>query len=533
MPNRLHRFEVHNIQKIKDVVYEFDKTTNALVVCGKNKQGKTSLMDSIAWLFCGDKLIPENPIRDGEDKGHVECVTDDFIVRKDFKYSKSGDIVTKLTVTPVGGKKEIKSPQTELNKMLQNRTINPVSLINEHPRKLRDILVNLVDLTLDLDEHEKKRQTLYDERTVAGRVADQKKAFMVEIPLPDGWEELPQEHVLATNLNNDYQEAVNVNAANDRIKENLATAHSYLNDSLQVKTQLEMEASGAQGKIRAINEEILAAEKHVEIVEQQANELVDVDTASIEAAIAELQAELATAKETNAKNQRIKDELIPLRSEVIQLKSKREGFLENKINVAAKISNNNEVIKAKQKSCQSLEGKIGELVYVELSEITGKIERVQETNEAITIVKQHFAAEKDWENAKAVVQDYTDQITALDKAKDNAISMAKFPVSGLSVDSKGIIYNGRRFEQASTAEQIDILISIHFALNPGARFIIIHDAAVLDKETMAHLITKAEKEDFDIIFERIETDEKIEGASKLIIHDGERISEALNHKEAA
>ena len=52
MSVKISSFEIENVKRVKAVAYE--PTQNGLtVIGGRNGQGKTSVLDAIAWALCG------------------------------------------------------------------------------------------------------------------------------------------------------------------------------------------------------------------------------------------------------------------------------------------------------------------------------------------------------------------------------------------------------------------------------------------------------------------------------------------------
>ena len=61
---KINSLEIENVKRVKLVTLE--PTANGLTILGgKNKQGKTSVLDAITWALGGDKFRPTNPQRDG------------------------------------------------------------------------------------------------------------------------------------------------------------------------------------------------------------------------------------------------------------------------------------------------------------------------------------------------------------------------------------------------------------------------------------------------------------------------------------
>ena len=64
MSVKISAFEIENVKRVKAVAYE--PTENGLTVLGgKNGQGKTSVLDAIAWALGGNRFAPSAPYREG------------------------------------------------------------------------------------------------------------------------------------------------------------------------------------------------------------------------------------------------------------------------------------------------------------------------------------------------------------------------------------------------------------------------------------------------------------------------------------
>ncbi len=63
-PVKISSLELENVKRIRAV--QIVPTADGLtVIGGRNGQGKTSVLDAIAWALGGNKLRPQNPNRDG------------------------------------------------------------------------------------------------------------------------------------------------------------------------------------------------------------------------------------------------------------------------------------------------------------------------------------------------------------------------------------------------------------------------------------------------------------------------------------
>ncbi len=64
MSIKINKLEIENVKRVKAV--KMEPTANGLtVVGGRNNQGKTSVLDSIAWALGGDKSRPSEAQRQG------------------------------------------------------------------------------------------------------------------------------------------------------------------------------------------------------------------------------------------------------------------------------------------------------------------------------------------------------------------------------------------------------------------------------------------------------------------------------------
>ena len=64
MTVKINKLEIENVKRVKAVTIE--PTSNGLTILGgNNNQGKTSVLDAIAWALGGNKYKPSKPARDG------------------------------------------------------------------------------------------------------------------------------------------------------------------------------------------------------------------------------------------------------------------------------------------------------------------------------------------------------------------------------------------------------------------------------------------------------------------------------------
>ena len=87
---KIVRLEAENVKRL--VAVEIAPDGSLVVIGGKNGAGKSSTLDSIAMALGGKDLVPEKPLRDGAEKGHVEVDLGDLIVRRTFTAAGGGSL---------------------------------------------------------------------------------------------------------------------------------------------------------------------------------------------------------------------------------------------------------------------------------------------------------------------------------------------------------------------------------------------------------------------------------------------------------
>lgn len=108
------------------------------------------------------------------------------------------------------------------------------------------------------------------------------------------------------------------------------------------------------------------------------------------------------------------------------------------------------------------------------------------------------------------------EIERLESEREKMIAAARFPIGGLSLGPSGVMFDGKPFEQASSAEQLRVSIAMAIAMNPKLRVCLIRDGSLLDADSLALVAEMAEKHDFQIWMERVGEGEEC----SVIIEDG-------------
>ena len=179
-PTKIIRLEAENIKRLRAV--QVTPQGNLITVGGKNANGKTSLLDSIAMALGGAASTPDQPIRASASTAHVVVETDDLIIERRYSVKNSPTLVVRTR----DGKK-LSSPQAVLDKLTARIAFDPLAFVRMDPRKQAETL-RLVS-GVDVSAIEEKRAKLYADRTEFNRDADRIKARLageeVDLNAPD------------------------------------------------------------------------------------------------------------------------------------------------------------------------------------------------------------------------------------------------------------------------------------------------------------------------------------------------------------
>lgn len=270
MSVKINALELENVKRIKAV--KIDPTQNGLtIIGGDNNQGKTSVLDSIAWALGGDKNKPSNAAREGSTIPPVLKVTlsNGIIVERKGKNSS-------LKVTDPSGKK---AGQNLLNSFIEQLALDLPKFMNKTNKEKAEVLLNIIGVGDQLAVYQKQENDLYQERLTVGRIADQKAKFAKEQPF---FEDAPKDLVSPQDLINQQQAILAQNGENQRKREKV-TQYEY-----QVKT-LTDEVVRYEQMLNQKKEELNKATYDLSVAKTDALDLLDQSTDELEKNLAEIE----------------------------------------------------------------------------------------------------------------------------------------------------------------------------------------------------------------------------------------------------
>lgn len=201
---KINKLEIENIKRIKAVKVE--PTANGLtIIGGKNNQGKTSVLDSIAWALGGERYRPSQAQREGSMVPPNLRVTMDngLIVERKGKNSD-------LKVTDPNGKK---AGQQLLNEFVEQLALDLPKFMGASGKEKANTLLKVIGVGEELVQMDKEEQELYNRRLTIGQIADRKEKFAKE---QNYYLDAPKELVSPTELIQKQQEILAQNGENQR-----------------------------------------------------------------------------------------------------------------------------------------------------------------------------------------------------------------------------------------------------------------------------------------------------------------------------
>lgn len=266
----INKLEIENVKRVKAVKLE-PSATGLTIVGGNNNQGKTSVLDAIAWALGGNKFKPSQAQREGSTIPPSLKIT----LSNGLIVERSGKNSTLKVIDPSGNK----AGQNLLDSFVEELAINLPKFMEQTSKEKAKTLLQIIGVGPQLAELEMQEKAKYDERHAIGVIADQKEKFAKEQPYyPDA----PKELVSIAELIQQQQAILAKNGENARKRQNLDVIENDYNFTLANVQRLEKELEEARAKEQALAQDLDIARKDVSV-------LVDESTQEIEDSIANIE----------------------------------------------------------------------------------------------------------------------------------------------------------------------------------------------------------------------------------------------------
>ena len=267
---KINAFELENVKRIK-AVQLIPHENGLTVIGGKNGQGKTSVLDSIAWALGGDRFRPGAAQRDGCDTPPSMKLTlsNGLVVERKGKNSD-------LKVTDMHGKKH---GQELLNSFVSAFALDVPRFMNASTKEKANTLLQVIGVGEQLTELERKENSIYAERTMIGREADRKRKYAESLPL---YADVPEKVISIEELIKRQQAILAKNGENARKRQEMQSLKSR-------EDILNREIIAAQEKLEFLQSQVSEVREALLMAAREESSWVDISTAEIEADIADIE----------------------------------------------------------------------------------------------------------------------------------------------------------------------------------------------------------------------------------------------------
>lgn len=240
---KINSFEFENVKRIKMLQYQ--PAENGLtVIGGRNNQGKTSVLDAIAWALGGDRFKPSAADRDGAyTPAHLKVELSNGIVVE--RKGKNGSLKVVDTTGKLAG-------QQLLNRFVEQFALDVPKFMEASGKEKANILLKIIGVGDELYTLESKENELYNHRHALGQIADQKLKYAREMPQYQG---VPDTIVSASELIRQQQDILARNGENQRKRDRAF--------------ELQAERNRLAGKVNSLRQEL---EKYKRLLDEKSKE---------------------------------------------------------------------------------------------------------------------------------------------------------------------------------------------------------------------------------------------------------------------
>ena len=326
MSMKINILEIENVKRIKAVKVE-PKASGLTVIGGNNNQGKTSVLDSIAWALGGERYKPSQATREGS----VIPPTLHIVMNNGLVVDRKGKNST-LKVTDPNGKK---AGQQLLNEFVEQLALDLPKFMEASGAEKAKILLQIIGVGSQLTQLEQQEKELYQERLYIGRTADQKEKFAKEQPY---YTDVPKDLISASELIYQQQEILARNGENQRKREQLH--------------QLEQKYQRINEQMSTLLTEQKQVENDLDIARKSALDLHDESTEELEQNISNIE-EINRKVRVNLDKEKAEDDAKTYRDQYNSLTKDLEDVRDKKA----------ELLNAAELPLPELSVKEGELIY--------------------------------------------------------------------------------------------------------------------------------------------------------------------------
>lgn len=267
---KISAFHIENVKRIKAVAYQ-PTTSGLTVIGGKNGQGKTSVLDALAWGLGGDRLKPSRPDRDGS----LSPPDIDITLSNGVRVMRKGKN-SSLTVLDPEGKR---AGQTLLNAFVSEFALDLPRFLIASSTEKANILLKILGIGEELKTLDREAERLYNQRHDFGIEVTKKEKYSEECR---EHADAPPEPVSVSELLSRHKTILAQNAENDRLRQNADRCRIAMDVARATVVAMEEKLAAARAAQAQAEADYVTASKSAEALLDESTEAIEADLARIE-----------------------------------------------------------------------------------------------------------------------------------------------------------------------------------------------------------------------------------------------------------
>jgi DNA repair exonuclease SbcCD ATPase subunit len=442
--------DIQNVKRIRAVHVE--PSGAAVILGGRNAQGKTSILDAITMTLAGGKYVPGVPVRQGTKRAQVRVDLGEVCITRTFTETGGGTLTIEAKMGDTTA--QVRSPQAWLDARIGALSFDPLDFMRQKPRDQAETMRRLVGVdTAALDA---ERADVFARRTDENRRMRDAEGALRDMPhYPDA----PAEPLTTAALTAELDACRRTNASR-REAERMAG-----------------EAARSAGEAR---ERIARHTLDLPMRRATAERAVT----SAEDEIRRLEDALGWSRET--------------------LRSAIEALARFDSEAAAEREKLTAYAERAEAATSELAAKAAALPVADEDAVVAKFGAAERANQQVAANKARAEAVCRANEISEQAYRLTARLNAIDTEKARLLAAAPFPVLGLSFGADGgVTFDGLPLDQASGAERIRVSMAVALALNPTLRVVLIRDASLLDADNLRMVAKMAADRDAQVWLERV------------------------------
>lgn len=317
---KINTLQLENVKRVKLV--EMEPGQNGLtIIGGRNNQGKTSVLDAIAWALGGEKYRPSMPARDGSLTMPYLKVTLSNGITVERKGKNSA-----LTVTDESGQKR---GQALLDSFIEQLALDLPKFLESSSKEKASMMLRIVGLEEQIKELDQKERIAYNRRYEIGRIAEQKRKYADNM---EQWDGVPEQPISPVELIRAQQDILAKNGENQRKRQRLNEITMEKHRIADEISRLEAQIADLTARKEERKEMYAQVAQDEDVALKTVCELVDESTAELEESLRNIES-LNIKIRANLDKEKALQEADEYKSQYDELSAEIKGLREEKISL--------------------------------------------------------------------------------------------------------------------------------------------------------------------------------------------------------